>query len=65
VSSGQNSIAVLTGTGMLNVQQIFNQNSPDGGTYLKFDAAQRTKPAKSSHKCSHPLRRTRQHAPGL
>jgi hypothetical protein len=44
VSSGANSVAVLTGTGMLNVQQIFNQNSPDGATYIKFDAAQRTKP---------------------
>jgi hypothetical protein len=44
VASGGNSIAVLTGTGMLNVQQVFNQNSPDGATYIKFDAAQQTQP---------------------
>ena len=44
VASGGNSIAVLTGTGMLNVQQVFNQNSPDGATYIKFDAAQKTQP---------------------
>jgi len=35
---------VLTGTGTLNVQQIFNQNAPDAATYIKFDAAQKTKP---------------------
>lgn len=43
-ASGQNSIAVLTGTGGLNVQQIFNQTTVDAATYIKFDAAQKTKP---------------------
>jgi hypothetical protein len=44
VPSGSNSIAVLTGSHMLSVQQIFGPNAPDGATYVKFDAAMGARP---------------------
>ena len=44
VPSGGNSIAVLTGSHMLSVQQIFGPNAPDAATYLKFDATMGSRP---------------------